>query len=306
MDKTVGIYILGNGQLGNALYNFLIKLEANVVLGTTRIYDDTHAVANHIFKFSKSYTKTIVINTIAKTDTRYCEENSFASLRSNAFIPIQIANHLKDIDNILFVHISTGCIYNGNYKGFSGYTEHDPPLPLITYAKHKLIGESFKEIKKEHIIIRPRMLFSADHIKSNLVYKVDGFSELLDEQNSMTSINTLLLSVRAIIDLYSNDNLIFGIYHLCNTGTISPLKIKEIMEIKRHEVLGTKKLYTKIDKTSLIQKIRETYNLPQSFRLTDTIIDSSKIQENIFDKCNMKIPDIMIEINKSIEQYFWK
>lgn len=299
------IVILGNGQYGNLAKKYFKKYQADIYYNKERIDINDTTLYNEINELSKTYSKVFVINSIAMTNTRTCEKNIIDSYNINALFPLNLAESIKNNENIILVQLSSGCIWDSNKENFTGFKEEDAPNPLILYASQKLQGEMLKSIKKEYIIIRPRMLFSEERIVSNLLFKIDGFSELIEEENSMTSIDTINKFIGYCIELINKNDFEYGDYNLCNQGTINPYIVKSIIEKQRERIHGNlyvHKKYSSTDKDSLMNKIREKYGLSDSFTLTNTIIDSSKA-EKIFNKFSDSIPNIHDEITKKAFEY---
>lgn len=94
----------------------------------------------------------IIINTIAYTNVDRIDKNKNISKNLNIKLPEIISNICKKIDiNIKLIHISTDQLFDGNN---SVYYEKSKTNPLNTYAKQKLIAESFVKKYNNHLIIR--------------------------------------------------------------------------------------------------------------------------------------------------------
>ena len=94
----------------------------------------------------------IIINTIAYTNIDRIDKNKNISKNLNIKLPEIISNICKKINsNIKFIHISTDQLFDGNN---SVYYENSKTNPLNTYAKQKLIAESFVKKYNNHLIIR--------------------------------------------------------------------------------------------------------------------------------------------------------
>ena len=269
------IIIFGNGQVGQSLHSyFKDKYEIEVI--TDRVDDLLkHKLAEIVAKNRNE----IFINTIAVSNTRYCENNWVESYKVNVEFPIKLALNLKfDSCKSKYIFISSGCIFDGNKIPKK---EDDPPTPLIAYSRQKLMAETIRHIYENHVIIRPRMIFSTLPLPSNLLYKINGFHEFIDEQNSMTSCEDICNFCDIIIkkDLR-------GTFNLCDNGTISPFAIKR--EISN--IWGWKNPVLPIKKEQLHEKV--------GLSLTDTLIDSSKAAQYV-ELGNVR--DKMIETIKKCE-----
>jgi dTDP-4-dehydrorhamnose reductase len=79
-----------------------------------------------------------LINCAALPDLDACEDNPELARRLNLDLPAQLARACKS-RGVVFVHISTDAVFDGEKDGF--YTEEDDPNPLGVYARTKLESE---------------------------------------------------------------------------------------------------------------------------------------------------------------------
>ncbi len=296
MNRKI-IYIIGgeNGQVAQVLNNELFKRFSIIqypidtrnihwykekLVGTSQFEEFVDSIEELYKKNGYDWfdDELIIVNTAAISDTRYCEKEWQKSMYSNVNLPLNLINEVKrrrnGVDlpfNFFFIHISTGCIFDGNNSdrkmgnSWKGISEDYAPTPLINYSKQKHfaeVGIQHALHESQYCIIRPRMLFSDIDVKSNLLWKINNFTELIDENNSMTCAYDL---ANFIIHVILHTNNIYGVYNFCNEGTISPYRIKELMN---QIVFNDSKVFEKITKQELFAKT--------NIKLTDTIIDSSK------------------------------
>jgi len=285
------ILILGCGQLGLYLHDYLKQKHDDWIINILTIRIDDYS-----FMGGKTYLRSdndVVINTIAVSNTRTCEANWSETAKVNAAFPIKLAmnrfcasyryhysceNLPKDLPHL--VHISTGCIFDGNTFPIS---EEANPTPLINYARQKHIAEICADIYPKTTILRPRMIFSDRALASNLIYKVNGFSRLLDEPNSMTSAIDLCEVIDKVIEQKA-----YGTYNVCNEGLSSPYRVKQLIA----EIWNKDQTIEKISKDELLEEMN-------GLQLTNTWIDSTKISSLY------KMPPVEDRLREMIQKSEW-
>ncbi len=281
------IFVFGHhGHLGSALVRRLEELDADVRTTEDRISASGEIdvkVDGMTSERSDDFLQCdVVINCAAVSDTRQCQRDWLRTRAVNATFPIFLAKMIDSLNpSCRLVHISTGCIFDGNDRARS---ENDAPTPKISYALQKLQGEMCATILGDTVVIRPRMLFSSVESKANMLWKVDGFDELITEHNSMTCVTDLV----EFIALCCQDNKVPpGTYNFCNPGLVSPFDIKQAISNLR----GFSHEYTKMSKHDLHKEIGMT--------LTNTWIDSSKAEKYY------KAPNVLMRIRDCIAKSEW-
>ena len=182
-------------------------------------------------KYLDSEKPDVVINAIAKTgrpNIDWCEDNRGVTLESNVLVPANLGKACTD-KGIYFVHLGSGCMYNGD-KGGKGFSEEDKPNfygPQF-YAITKILAEKILE-GLPCLILRPRMPVDVSPNPRNLITKLAGYSRVIDEQNSMTTIPHMIDALKKLIE-----KRVMGVYNFVNPGTISASEImqtyKEIVD----------------------------------------------------------------------------
>ena len=124
-------------------------------------------IRDQVVNAVEKYNCRVVINCAAKTNLEFCEENKVESFSSNTLGPIVLADVCKQ-KNIKLVHISSGCLFDGNKMPM---TEEDTPEPTVWYTRTKLwADDAILNIGYENIlIVRPRQLISSS---VKLTYKI--------------------------------------------------------------------------------------------------------------------------------------
>lgn len=116
----------------------------------------------------------VVVNCIAKSDTKWCEkkENFFAVWNSNVKIP-SLLSMFCESKGKRFVHISTGCLYDS-----PGCDESSEIVAHCVYTMSKWAGEM--SLGEKDLILRPRLFFSDVPDKNNLLCKLPKFTKYVD------------------------------------------------------------------------------------------------------------------------------
>lgn len=173
----------------------------------------------------------VVINAAGKTgrpNVDWCEEHRIETLHGNVTGPIALAEECAK-RGIYLVHLSSGCIYEGDNRG-RGFSEEDlPNFSGSFYARTKAWSDQIlKELAEPHdkrggiLILRLRMPFDASADERNLIVKLAKYPRVLDVQNSLTCIPDFLAAAKTLIERRRT-----GIYNVVNEGTISPFEIME-------------------------------------------------------------------------------
>ncbi len=166
---------------------------------------------------------TIVINAAGKTGTPnvdWCEDHKLETVMSNVEGPLNLLAACAKRD-IYWIHVSSGCTYEGD-NGGRGFTEEDRPnFSGSFYARTKSwIDQILKDFPV--LQLRLRMPFDdTDHPRS-LLTKLRRYTKVLDEENSLTYLPDFLSALTTLAHKRST-----GIYNVVNTGTISPYTIME-------------------------------------------------------------------------------
>jgi len=156
-----------------------------------------------------------VINAIGISDTRFCEDDANWELikKVNGEIP-QILSDMCEYYNHKFVQISTGCLYDVRDVP---QKETDFIASHCNYVTSKWLGEKACKPNRD-LIIRPRLLF--DSVKpegrNNLLCKLPEFDAYLYELNTVTSCDTIVEAVEALLDANQS-----GVFNVGNTGSYS-------------------------------------------------------------------------------------
>jgi dTDP-4-dehydrorhamnose reductase len=201
--------IFGNGKVPS-----VIKDSDTIVVPRTscdvRNYNDIKSVV-------EKHGPSVVINCAAKTNLEFCEDNKTESYEVNTHGAINILRICSE-KNIKFVHISSGCLFDGNH--FVS-TEETIPSPSVWYTYTKVWADEY--IKnygyENYLILRPRQLISALPHPTNMITKFSKFDKIqaIKEPNSITCIEDFSEMLSHLLNINAR-----GVYNCCNDGVLSP------------------------------------------------------------------------------------
>ena len=210
-----------------------------------------------------------VINTAAKINLEWCQENTEQAWAVNAVGPLNVAKAC-DILGFKFVQISSGCIFDGEETG-TVYTEESTPSPASFYAVTKAAADVFianAQLDVPTLILRPRQLISARPHPTNMLTKfVDVMqksseSRFITSQNTVTCIEDFSLMIDHLLKVHAT-----GVYNCANHGTISPYEIA----VKLKEALNLGKSPSPVDYDSYVKSI--------AVKRVNTILNVSKLRD---------------------------
>ena len=223
------ILIFGKGFLGNRIAKSL----DNTFLTEKRVSGDRAKLEDYL---SEMYPD-IVINAIGKThgpgvpSIDWCEKNKKETMRSNVLAVYYLAEACAR-RGIYFVHLGSGCIYNGNNDG-KGFSETDEPNFGLNreqfYATTKIQAErALKRLSKKYpdfkyLVLRLRMPIDDMPNERNLITKLLGYKELIDVPNSMTVVPHMIPTMKELMEKEKT-----GIFNLVNPGVISAADIMRL------------------------------------------------------------------------------
>jgi len=274
----MNVLILGKGYVGTYLNDRLQKV-ATVDFENRRWFNYTKLnVLDRRFK-EKKYD--YVINCSGFTgrpNVDQGEDEQELCYELNTFAPLRVSSACK-LHDINYIHISSGCIYNGYEKQ---YTEEDEPNfglfneESSTYSKSK----HAYELGSDHgLTLRVRMPFCDQLHERSILTKLLNYDNLVNYVNSKTYIPDLLDFIELLVKgSYQTKAKI-----LLNFVNPKPLATDEITDImKDHGLYNTnwewvhfEELNTKANRSNCIlstTKLEEAYG----FKLQDEIVAIEK------------------------------
>lgn len=175
---------------------------------------------SHVNQVVRDFRPDVVINCAAKTNLEYCQENKRSAYMSNTLGVINVLD-VCATTNTKLVHISSGCLFDGNKIVAD---EETNPTPAVWYTWTKSWADEIIQNfgYDNYLILRPRQLISKTPHPSNMITKFSKMSKIpaIDEANSLTCIEDFGDMINHLLDVDAT-----GVFNCCNTGTITPLKI---------------------------------------------------------------------------------
>jgi len=279
------IVLLGStGYIGSV---FLRQLEQNtghrIVTPRYQDYGERGPV------FDK-YTS-LVINCAAfvtKPSVDLCEDQKEECIMGNLLLPFRILRACERY-NIPLMHISTGCLYNGN-NGGKGWSETDAPQLRFNSGAGYYVG--CKQLAEQIVSKYPRvwccrMRIPFDHLHSprNYISKLITYPKVFDAFNSLCHRDDF---VNACLSLFVM-GAPYGIYNMTNPGGIWAHDIVSMLKEKvcqKHEF----KFWDELD---FLTKIART---PKS----NCVLDVSKLLAT-----GVKMRSTQEAVEHSIQNWDW-
>jgi len=246
--------ILGKGKVSSVIFD-----EDSVVLSKDQC-DITDI--NKIKSAINFYDPEVIINCAAKTNLEYCQKNKIESFESNTLGVLNLINLCAKEERKL-VHISSGCLFDGNDFIASEETNTSPKV-WYTWTKN-WADEIIQNYGYEnYLILRPRQLISCKPHPTNMLTKFASMKKIpaIEEPNSITCLEDFKEMITHLLDINAK-----GVYNCVNEGVVSPYDI----------AIGVKQ---KINPALIVEK--ETYeNLLKKLpnRRVNTILDTDKLKK---------------------------
>lgn len=190
----------------------------------------------------------VIINAAGRTgrpNIDWCEEHKKETATSNITGPSILSDVCRE-QSIYWVHLGSGCIFQGNGLNEKGFKEDDKPDPSSFYSWTKYWGDEISRTKNSPVLIlRLRMPVDNRPHSRNLIDKLAGYNYIIDSQNSITIIPDLLEVTKQLMEKRR-----LGIYHVVNPGTIGPAEIMELYQQRvnpnhRFTIISEEELYEK-------------------------------------------------------------
>lgn len=296
------ILIFGNGQVGNLYLDYFNSIGWKAEIAKVDVTDK-----QQVEKAVADFAPTVAINTAAKTNLEYCQNNRLEAFNVNVLGADNIAQ-VCDSEGIHFLHFSSGCIFQSIDADDVKFEDSEFD-PKSYYSLTKVWSEQLVPWNKSEnfkcAILRPRQPISANVNRMNMLVKMLFFSKFIDTPNTGTVLEDMMEWTKVIIEKEAT-----GIFHLANPGWTTPYKIGELLKKYINPDMEFSKI-TKAELDKLTPNIRvdavlnvdklKTLGIdpvPYEQRLEETII---KLGENIknMDKKELKeILDNTLEMTK--------
>ncbi len=201
----------------------------------------------------------IGINSVAD-----CEKRKDTTILANVIFPSMLGEICKD-RNIIFGHLSSGCLFNGFPYG--GNDEDDViDLSFRTqcsfYTGTKVMAEEALQNVEKKYVWRIRLPFDCFNNPRNYLTKLMNFDRLIVAENSLSNrIETVSACIKCLFD-----KVPFGTYHVTNPGGI---RTDEIAVLIR-KYIDPNKDFQYFESTRTLDEITK---IPRS----NTVLSSQKL-----------------------------
>ncbi len=171
----------------------------------------------------------VVINAAGKTgrpNIDWCEDHKLETFHSNVTGPLVLLKECAD-RGIYWVHLGSGCIYQGD-SGGRGFTEEDAPNFFGSfYSRTKAWSDQMLREFTEPVggrggilVLRLRMPFDGTAGERSLISKLAKYKRVLDVKNSMTYLPDMFEAAQKLIAKRKT-----GLYNMVNPGVMSPYDV---------------------------------------------------------------------------------
>lgn len=202
----------------------------------------------------------IIINCAAITSLERCEKDKHHAFNVNVNGALNLLS-LSDEYNAKYIHISSGCLFDGNEKP---NTEESTPTPSVWYTNTKKWADELivNSGYKDYLILRPRQIFSRYIDDTNMLDKFKVKQEIFahQEPNSGTCLEDFVNMVSHLISIDAK-----GIYNCTNDGLLNPYQVAKFVSKYINPQLRVYK--------ASYQDVLDKYEI----RRVNTILDNSKL-----------------------------
>lgn len=174
----------------------------------------------------------LVINCAAlvtRPNVDFCDDHKEATIRGNLLLPTILTMACME-RGVSLLHVSTGCLYNGDNGGVGWRESDEAQLRFDTgagwYVGSKQMAEKVVSGYARSYCCRARIPF--DHIDGpvNYLSKLMRFKKIVSEPNSLAHRGDF---VKACLDMYEK-KAPYGIYNMTNPGAMTAREIVELLQ----------------------------------------------------------------------------
>jgi len=267
-----GILILGKGFIGERLQK---ELDCRIDGSMINCFSDAEELI-------KKYHPKIIINCIGITGRRNvddCELEEDATLLANSFVPVILAEVCLR-SNIKLVHISSGCIFNYDYKKNKPIKENSQDYYFrLFYSRSKIYAErALEALSRDYNILITRIripLLNAKHPR-NVLDKLIRYKKVIDIANSVTYVPDFIRALKHLIKIDGR-----GVYNVVNKGG---LRYPALMKVYKKYVPDFKFKVVALKKLGLVR--------------TNLILSTNKLE-----KTGFKVRSINSILEECVKEY---
>ena len=225
------IILAPGGYVGSKFFEYLQR-NGDEVLGVSRNDLDYYNPAT-LKSFLKSKNPRFLINAAGytgKPNVDACESAKSDCLLGNSVLPGIIREVCEDL-NIVWGHVSSGCIYSERREDGKGWSEEDAPNfsfrspPCSFYSGSKALGEEVLRGASNAFIWRLRIPFNQEKNPRNYLQKLLNYNRLLEAENSVSQLEEF---VAKSMDCLQKE-IEPGVYNMTNQGSITTRQVTNWM-----------------------------------------------------------------------------
>ena len=225
------IILAPSGYVGSKFFEYLQR-NGDEVLGVSRNNLDYYNPAT-LKSFLKSKNPRFLINAAGytgKPNVDACESAKSDCLLGNSVLPGIIREVCEDL-NIVWGHVSSGCIYSERREDGKGWSEEDAPnfsfrSPSCSfYSGSKALGEEVLKGASNAFIWRLRIPFNQEKNPRNYLQKLLNYNRLLEAENSVSHLEEF---VEKSIGCFQKE-IEPGVYNMTNQGSITTRQVTNWM-----------------------------------------------------------------------------
>ena len=182
------------------------------------------------------------------------------------------------------VHLSSGCIFDGESPSPGGWTETDVPNPVSYYGETKAQAEfNLLNSPGNILIVRLRMPIDKEPGIRNLITKLANYKKVINVLNSVTVVDDF---VSATVQLIEQSRT--GIFNVVNPGPV-----------RHQEILGWYRELVDPDHSYELITLEQMYEQGLAKAGRSNCISSSEKLE----KAGIKLPDAVTQIRACLKEY---
>ena len=225
------IILAPSGYVGSKFFEYLQR-NGDEALGVSRNDLDYYNPAT-LKSFLKAKNPRFLINAAGytgKPNVDACESAKSDCLLGNSVLPGIIREVCEDL-NIVWGHVSSGCIYSERREDGKGWSEEDAPNfsfrdgPCSFYSGSKALGEEVLAGAENCFVWRLRIPFNEERSPRNYIQKLVNYDSLLEAENSVSHLDEF---VEKCVDCFEKD-IEPGVYNMTNQGSVTTRQVTEWM-----------------------------------------------------------------------------
>jgi len=285
MSKKIPL-ILGKGYIGSNVSSFFDKTNLDHIIFNKSALDYTNPSVLEPYLKENKEKISYIVNCFGYTGSPNvdgCEKNRKDCWSWNVLYPLkvlEIANDLK----IPVVHVGSGCVYT-NYD--KNYTEEDEPnfgLYSDQSSFYSRCKHEFEILAQDACvyILRIRIPFCSEVLPKNYLVKLLKYDRLIDNLNSVTSVNDFcgfMFKFNVLIKELNG-----GIYNVVNP---QPIKTEQTVELLRKYGLDNPKW-----------EFIKDYQLDTIAKRSNCVLSTERI-----DSFSLTLPDTLESLEKAIKLF---